>query len=196
MSLQVGVPPPDQTCWRFLWREDPTQNVETLQYTRHIFGARDSPTCANFALQQTARDNEATYPLAAKSVHQKFYMDDYLDSVECPETALKLSQELIEMLKLGDFKLTKFISNVNDLSETLEPSVPVPQVKEIVQHPTISSHVLGLKWDHKADTMNVSRGVKLEENRPNTQRTVLSTVSAVFDPLGTVAPFPSLLACS
>ena len=173
----------------FLWREDPTQNVETLQYTRHIFGARDSPTCANFALQQTARDNEATYPLAAKAVQQEFYMDDYLDSVECPETALKLSQELIEMLKLGDFKLTKFISNVNDLSETLEPSVPVPQVKEIVQHPTITSHVLGLRWDHKADTLNVSRGVKLKENRPNTQRTVLSTVSAVFDPLGIVAPF-------
>ena len=86
-------------------------------------------------------------------------MDDYLDSVECPETALKLSQELIEMLKLGGFKLTEFISNVNDLSETLEPSVPVPQVEERIQHPTITSHVLGLKWDHNADTLKVSRVV-------------------------------------
>ena len=116
-------------------------------------------------------------------------MDDNLNSVACPETALKLSQELIEMLKLGGFKLTKFIRNVNDLSERLELSVPVPQVEEIVQLPTITSHVLGLKWDLKADTLNVSRGVKLNENRPNTQRTVLSTVSAVFDPMGIVAPF-------
>ena len=92
---------------QFLWREDPTQNVETLQYTRHIFEARDSPTCANVALQQTARDNEASYHLAAKAVEQKFYMDDYLDSVECPETALKLSQELIEMLKLGVLQVNK-----------------------------------------------------------------------------------------
>ena len=40
-----------------------------------------------------------------------------------------------------------------------------------------------------ADTLNVSRGVKLKGDRPITQRTILSVVSAVFDPLGLVAPF-------
>ena len=89
------------------------------------FGARDSLMCANFALQQTTRDNEATYLLVAKAVRQKFYVDDN-NSVDCPETALKLSQVLIEMLKLGGLKLTKFISNVNDLSETLEPVLVPP----------------------------------------------------------------------
>ena len=62
MFLQVGVLQEDQASLRFLWREDPTENVETLQYTRHIFGAKDSPTCANFALQQTARDNQSAFP--------------------------------------------------------------------------------------------------------------------------------------
>ena len=57
MFLQVGVLPSDQPSLRFLWREDPTTNVVVYQYTRHIFGAKDSPTCANYALQRTARDN-------------------------------------------------------------------------------------------------------------------------------------------
>ena len=48
---------------------------------------------------------------------------------------------------------------------------------------------MGLRWDHAADTLNVSRGVKLKGDRPSTQRTFLSVVSAVFDPLGLVAPF-------
>ena len=44
--------------------EDPTTNVVVYQYTRHIFGAKDSPTCANYALKRTARDNVNPYPEA------------------------------------------------------------------------------------------------------------------------------------
>ena len=51
MFLQVGLFPCDQPSLRFLWREDPTSNVVVHQYTRHIFGAKDSPTCANYAFQ-------------------------------------------------------------------------------------------------------------------------------------------------
>ena len=130
MFLQVGVPKLDQRSLRFLWREDPNKKVEVLQYTRHIFGAKDSPTCANYALQRTALDNEKAYPVAAKAVLEKFYMDDYLDSFACPDKALSASQELVEMLKLGGFKLTKFISNVPNLAQTVDPSTDIsPAVK-------------------------------------------------------------------
>ena len=43
MFLQVVVLPCDQPSLRFLSREDPTSNVVVHQYTRHIFGAKDSP---------------------------------------------------------------------------------------------------------------------------------------------------------
>ena len=90
------------------------------QYTRHIFGAKDSPTCANFALQKTARDNITKYPDAAQAVFDKFYMDDYLDSVDSKEQAILRSRQLVEMLQLGGFKLTKFVSNVSGLLGELE----------------------------------------------------------------------------
>ena len=56
MFLQVGVADCDQPSLRFLWREDHTTNAVVYQYTRHIFGAKDSPTCANYALQLTAKE--------------------------------------------------------------------------------------------------------------------------------------------
>ena len=95
MFLQVGVPDCDQPSLRFLWREDPTTNVVVYQYTHHIFRAKDSPTCANYALQRTARYNVCQYPEATKSVLENFYLDDYLDSVETPERALNRLKVLV-----------------------------------------------------------------------------------------------------
>ena len=81
------------------------------QYTRHIFGAKDSPTCANYALQRTARDNAKFYPEAAKAVFDNFYMDNYLESVKSPEKVINRSKDLVHLLPLGGFKLTKFVGN-------------------------------------------------------------------------------------
>ena len=91
MFLQVGVLPSDQPSLGFLRQEDPTTNVVVYQHTHHIFGAKDLPTCANYALQRTARDHAKFYTEAAKAVLENFYMDDYLDSVESPEKTISRS---------------------------------------------------------------------------------------------------------
>ena len=182
MFRQVGVLPSDQPSLRFLWREDPTTNVVVYQYTRHIFGAKDSPTCANYALKRTARDNAKFYPEAAKAFLENFYMDDY--------KAINRSKELVHLLHLGGFKLTKFVSNVPNLADQIDGSSQSTEPKVIVSRQEDSSHVLGLKWDHTNDTLVVSRGTSCAITKSLTQRlVVLSLVSKVFDPIGLVAPF-------
>ena len=189
MFLQVGVPDCDQPSLRLLWRGDPTTNVVVYQYTRHILGAKDSPTCANYALQPTARDNVNQYPEATKAVLDNFYMDNYLDSVESPERALKRSKELVHLLHLGGFKLTKFVSNVPNLAGRIDVSPQSTESKIIASSKEDSSHVLGLKWDHNNDTLVVSRGTSSTVTKSLTQRLVLSLVPKVFDLIGLVAPF-------
>ena len=76
MFCQVAVPEEDQLVLRFLWRNNPTDKVEVYQYVRHIFAAKCSPTCANFALRKTAQDNKHSFPLEAEAVVRNFYMDD------------------------------------------------------------------------------------------------------------------------
>ena len=66
MFLQVGVIPEDRPSLHILWREDPASEIAVYHYIRHIFGSKDSPTCANYALRRTATDNKATFPQAAK----------------------------------------------------------------------------------------------------------------------------------
>ena len=94
---------------------------------------------------------------------------------------------------MGGFNLTKFISNVPNLSSKLNPpKTSANNNKEIFTdaiNPETASHVLGLKWDHVTDTLVVSRGVNRELKDSVTQRWVLSFVSSVFDPIGLVAPY-------
>ena len=56
MFLPVAVQIDDSRCLRFLWREDPERTIEIYECTRHVFAAKSSPTCANCALHQVAKD--------------------------------------------------------------------------------------------------------------------------------------------
>ena len=111
-------------------------------------------------------DNQNRYPDAAYAVLNIFYMDDYLGSVKNPETALMLSLSIVELLKLSGFNLTKFISNVPNLSSKLNPpKTSANNSKKIMIAaiiPETASQVLGLKWDHVTDTLILSKGVNRE----------------------------------
>ena len=78
----------------------------------HVFGAASSPACANYALQQTAKDNDFLFPQdVIATVLENFYMDDCLQSVNSAEEAIRMSDELSQLLKKGRFNLTKWLSN-------------------------------------------------------------------------------------
>ena len=182
MFLQVEVTEEDQRVLRFLWREDPTGEVKVLQYTRHVFGAKDSPTCANYALRRSAIDNKTMFPEAADAVIKDFYMDDFIKSVKTVKEATVLRNQLCAMLLKGGFNLTKWASNSTDVVQSIPGNIsPLPT--------DAFMHVLGMKWDIRPDTLAVSRGLDRKMPPAPTQRDILAFASSVFDPMGFVAPF-------
>ena len=72
MFSQAAVPGEDQSVLRFLWRRTPEDKADVYQYVRHIFGAKCSPACSNYALRRTAQDNKDSFPLEAEVVERKF----------------------------------------------------------------------------------------------------------------------------
>ena len=85
--------------------------MDVYQYVRHIFGAKCSPTCSNYTLQRTAQDNKDSFPLEAEVMERNFYMDDLFKSVPALLEAYSLQVGLVNLLSLGGFRLTKWISN-------------------------------------------------------------------------------------
>ena len=112
------------------------------QYVRHNFGSKDSPTCANYALQETARDNRIQFLEAANSVENNFYIDDYLKSSPTVNEATKKAQDLVDP----------------------KHQRPAESNEKVLVTDEETFHVLGLKWNHSRDTLVVSRGTTPDLN--------------------------------
>ena len=113
MFLQAEVRPEDRNFLRFLWSDENDQLV-TYEYNRDIFGSKSSPTCANFALQRCATDNDENSDRASYIACHNFYMDDLLVSLQSWEEAADVKAELIAVLAKGGFKLTKWAINFDE----------------------------------------------------------------------------------
>ena len=132
---------------RFLWRETPKQRIDVYEYTEHVFGAKSSPTCANYALHQVARDNAKNDEALVKTVQRNFYMDDFLKSVKTSQEGIDIYNRVREVLSKGGFKLTKWITSDEDVkSQIPEEDRSTKAVKTLEVEPQ-SSSILGLNWN-------------------------------------------------
>ena len=58
MFMQVKVRTEDRQFLRFLCNKEIFSVPDVFEYERHIFGARDSSTCANYAVRKCAEDQQ------------------------------------------------------------------------------------------------------------------------------------------
>ena len=175
---------------RFLWRPRTNEPVQIYEYQRNVFGAKSSPTCANYALKRVGLDNEKEYPIAAKAIQNNFYMDEFIKSVETPEEAIEVFNQLQLLLSQHGFEMEKWISNHDAVTEAIpEDLKSISNTKQVELEPsTEGSSVLGLQWTVTDESLQVCRGTNKEVETPITQRKNLSLVSSVFDPIGLFAP--------
>ena len=134
MFLQVRVRPSDCDALRFLWWPNGDLSSEPQEYKMmvHLFGGTLSPSCANFALHRTAEDNKADFDSETiETVYRNFYMDDALKSVESEDKAIRLANQLRELMSRGGFNLTKWLSNSRKVIESLPEDSRASQVKSL-----------------------------------------------------------------
>ena len=88
----------------------------------HIFGATSPPSCACFALLQTAEDHASSFNEdVTQRVGKNFYIDDCLISVSNVQQATEITKQLSLLLRKGRFHLNEWISNHESILSHLPP---------------------------------------------------------------------------
>ena len=188
MFHQVHVPPEQQSFLKFFWwpNGDLQSTPEEYQMCVHIFGAVSSPSCANFALQQTVVDNDCEETEEGDTILNNFYVDDLLKSTDDNHSAIKILGAVRELCHTGGFNLTKFICRETEVNSTI-PSSKLGSIgtKEISKQEMVE-RALGVQLCLEADTFTFRISLS---DMPLTRRGILSTISSVFDPYGIAGPF-------
>ncbi len=116
-----------------------------------------------------------------------FYVDNGLMSVDTPQRAVSLIKQRKGLCARGGLRLHKFVSNSKDVISAIPPEDHSSPLKNLnLGHDRLPiERALGVQWCLETDTFQLRITV---QDTPLTRRSILSTVSSVYDPLGFISP--------
>ena len=89
-------------------------------------------------------------------------MDEFLKSVRTPQKAIKIYQEVRDVLIKGGFKLTKWMTSDDEVKSHIPETDRSKKVVKTFEVEPQSSSVLGLNWNEDTDSLIICRGYAQE----------------------------------
>lgn len=186
MFRQIWLAPEDRRYQKILWRENTEDPIQEYELTTVTFGISPAPFLAVKSLQTLAESEKDNFPKEKLVICEDFYMDDLLTGGDHPKEVIELVQNLQQILNRGKFPLRKWISNDDEVLQSIDKKVRA--CDNVWDIPFDESwKALGLRWhpgsDEFAYKINVSSKIV-----GMTKRSILAVISSLYDPLGLLAP--------
>ncbi|XP_054744461.1 uncharacterized protein LOC129248873 [Anastrepha obliqua] len=181
MYRQILVDKNDRKFQYILWRSTPHDEIRTYQLNTVTYGTASAPYLAVQSLNYIADAYESEYALGASTIKTSFYVDDLLCGADTLAELSRIKYEVTEILRRGCFPLAKWHSNHTKFRED-------DTMKDLNIDESFTTSTLGIKWDQIRDIFLFTFQSKQPVNGRGTKRSILSIASALFDPLGLLAP--------
>lgn len=168
-----------------LWRKHPSHNLRCIELLTVSYGTNFAPYVSTRCLIELADLYENDFTKAANVIKTQTYVDDILCGANSVSELLTIKNELISLLKLGNFSLHKWCSNSTEFMQEFNLDSEITNYSFDVEG--CSNKVLGISWNPRQDYFSVSLPKDINIY-PITKRNVLSVIAQIYDPLGFVAP--------
>ena len=157
------------------------------------FGAASSPCSAHYVKNWNATHFGESTPEAVKAIHERHYMDDYLDSAHTITSAKKQVTDVINLHKMGGFEIRSWISSHKEVLCDLPEDLLAPSKAVTWEEKTKTERILGMRWDPWVDCFTYvvnpdCKQIAFSKRNP-TKREVLRLVMSLFDPLGLLSHY-------
>ena len=200
--LNIRVNENDRDYLRFLWiddihRADPL--IIMKRFTSVLFGLGPSP----FLLGATVSTHMEKYLDEYRTLVKKFlrdlYMDDSVSGAQTKKNAIEWYKVCGRLMKEGGFILRKWISNDDDIQESIFRLENEKIGEEAGDDKKADAKVLGVKWRPQEDHFIFSlddlvRKAKNYEG-PITKRHMAKITASHYDPLGFFSPISVRFKC-
>ncbi|XP_065082517.1 uncharacterized protein LOC135704905 [Ochlerotatus camptorhynchus] len=195
MFHQMLVKEADRQALRFLYRQNAAQNPTIYVMDVVIFGASCSPCLAQYVKNLNASEFEHHYPEAAAAIINNTYVDDFLDSRDTIDEAVKIVEEVRMIYGKAGFEIRNWQSNSEEILRRVGVDANDAAKRFSVEKLTIAERVLGMMWNPVDDMFVFTAQFRddllslLSGEIVPTKRQVLRVVMSHFDPLGIVATY-------
>ena len=186
MYRAVHLASEDKDLHRFLWRNNPQDELVDYRMTRLTFGVSASSFAANQSIRQLAVDHADQYPQAAKAILEDFYVDDCVTGADSPPEAVELQSQLQDILSKGNFLLRKWHSSDPKVLDSLPADLRDPG-DQVHLDSDLATKALGIIWNTSSDLLTVHVSSLIPQGQL-TKRVLVSDVSRTFDVLGWYSP--------
>ena len=197
--LNIEIDPSDRDFLRFLWVKDiysEQQEIIVYKFNRVVFGVNSSPFLLNTVLQFHINRYKGVDPKFVECMSKGFFVDDLVTTHKDVNEAYYMFEKARERLNEGGFKLRKWKTNDRSLAHSIAMKEGAIETESKIQDPVLEksdqispkTKVLGLAWDREQDSVEFNLLKIVEGTKSVTKRSILSTMAAVFDPLGLICP--------
>lgn len=184
MFRQIRVCDEHKHLQRIFWRSDPSDEIKCYTLNTVTYGLSCSPFLSTRCLKQLAVENERINPIASAAIAENMYVDDLLGGADDIGDAIKLRDDVTDILCSGQFNLRKWVANdtriipANEAGDTL---------KAVVLGENDTNKTLGILWNPAHDTFQYRAESNFIRSKI-TKRVILSEISRIYDILGMLAP--------